>query len=243
MDNIELQSKMFIKSLFFLALLLFAIQSVQCSLTGRATFFASNSSIVFKRKNTVKINGTRFSELRCTAYDSVGRKSCSNVTEVTCEQQLGRIRSCSVSNKDSIFFNSSVLNETLECNRWKQIEGNCRLIYSLDSSKVMKLARHPQKDGEFVNNPFATSDLFEDHNKEFERRSKEADDRFSKWTKIAFITFGVFAALCFGCPLLLCCAIFINVRFLASRYDIPCQSCLNGGGSSMNVASAGTSYR
>lgn len=235
---------MSIKSLLTLGLLLFVLQSIQCALTnrGKVSFFASNSSIVFKSKNFVKINGTRFSELSCTVHDSLSRKSCSNVTEVTCEQQLGRIRTCLVSNKDSAFFNSSVLNQKLECNRWKQIEGNCRLIFSLDSSRTLKIAAHPQEDGHFVNNPVVISGLFDDD--EFEKRRKESDEKFSNWTKFAFIVFGIFVVLCFGCPLLICLAIFVNLRFLGGRYNIPCAGCCEGGGgNSMNVASAGTSYR
>ena len=89
------------KSLLFLGLLI-SIQSIQCASiennvsswrSHRSRVFANNSSLVFKSKNIIRINGTRFSELNCNSHNSQTRKACSNITEMTCQKELGQIKS------------------------------------------------------------------------------------------------------------------------------------------------------
>ena len=131
------------------------LPSIQCGSKEKISFFAPNSSVVFRSNKFVRINGTRFSELNCTSHDSLARKLCSNITEVTCQERLGKIESCAVSNKDSTFFNNTVADKTIVCNRWRQIAGNCYLVFSPDTRWALQFIEQQKNGVEFVSNPFS----------------------------------------------------------------------------------------
>ena len=119
-------TQMWIKSVFLFGFLLVAFRPVQSNPINQET------SLVFKLTNTIRINGTDLNELNCAGNDSQAKELCSNITEVTCQNELDQIKSCLVSNKDSIYFNTLVVNQKIDCNKGKQIRGNCRLTFSPD---------------------------------------------------------------------------------------------------------------
>ena len=114
----------------------------------------TRDSIVFKSNKLVRINGTDFSELNCTAHDLPSSKLCSNITEITCQSELDQIKSCRVSNEDSIFLDAAIINRRIVCNDSGHIQSNCRLIFQLDQSagqmqtisKISRLALSPEEE-------------------------------------------------------------------------------------------------
>ena len=132
--------KMCSKSVLLLGLLLISFRAVQSDpISDPISKSIQEESIVFELNKTVQVNGSDFKELNCIAHDSSTSK-CLTITEVTCWKELGQIRSCSVSNKNSPFFSSSIVNRTVFCNDTKEIKGNCRLIFSLDSTFPLDFA-------------------------------------------------------------------------------------------------------
>lgn len=89
-----------------------------------------SDKIVFRSNSTVKINDTQFNELNCT-FKMPLKRFCLNITEVTCLEEAGNVKLCQVTDKNSIFLNKYVLNETLVCNSDKKrsLKGNCYLLF------------------------------------------------------------------------------------------------------------------
>ena len=146
---------MWFKSVLLLGLLLVVFRPTQ------GNPISQENSIVFRLTNTIQINGTGLSELDCISPNSLIRKLCSNITEVTCQKELDQTRSCLVSNEDSIYFNTLVVNQKIECNNANQIKNKCRLTFSPDPSRVLKSTSHPEKKGESVSDSFVISSLNE----------------------------------------------------------------------------------
>ena len=121
---------MWIKSVFLLGFLLVAFRPVQSNPINQET------SLVFKLTKTIRINGTDLNELNCAGNDSQAKELCSNITEVTCQKELDQIKSCLVSNEDSIYFNTSIINQAIDCSDAERIQGNCRLTFSPDPIKA-----------------------------------------------------------------------------------------------------------
>lgn len=165
---------MWLKNFVWLVLLLGAFQTIQGNPIKRVT------PTVFKLNNTVRTNETDLSELACTGYDQLASRLCSNITEVTC-QQLGRIKSCMVSNQDSIFFNTPVVNQTIVCNGTEQTKGSCLLIFSPDLTKSV---------GQLSSKKI---DWFEDERRKMDERHAKDMNKF--WAKTAIAVFGVFVPM------------------------------------------------
>lgn len=124
---------MCLKKFLWLVILLSAFRTIQGSPIKRGT------TTVFNLNSTVRINGTDLSELACTGYDQLASRLCSTITEVTCQQlQLGRIKPCTVSNQDSIFFNTPVVNETIIHNK---IVNGKRLIFSPNKTLLVTVSQ------------------------------------------------------------------------------------------------------
>ena len=207
------------KSLLIINFLLIAIQLVHCGpVKGNGTLSSENELITFDLINTVQINGTDFNELNCIAKSSLDRKACANITQVTCEEvSIGEVRSCSVSNDDSIFVNSSVSNEALVCADANQTKNNCYLRFSLNEETGLKTAGHFENDGRFASNPM-TIDGFDD---EFEKRKRKAEEDADRIVRIVFISMAVFFAIIFGIPICFCCLVFVNLCCFGGRYNLP----------------------
>lgn len=210
---------MWSKSLL-LANLLMAVQVAHCmpAKNNETLSTAAAKLITFQLNNTVRINGTDFGELNCKSQNSLARKSCANITEVTCqEKQFGKVNSCLVSNEDSIFFNTSIINQTLVCNHanlHNQTKSNCYLIFS--PGETSKSIGHLEKNGEFHSNPLLISYYDDD-----ERRQREIEDEARRIQRIVFISMAVFLSLIFGIPILFCCLVIINNQCLGGRFNLP----------------------
>ena len=120
------------KSVPFLGILLVAFQATQSSPTNLVN---RTNGVVFEFNTTIQINRTDFTELNCIARNSMEAFACSNISQISClAGDFGEVRSCSVSNEDSLFFGTSVVNEISVCNDNAQIKGNCHLIFSPELS-------------------------------------------------------------------------------------------------------------
>lgn len=130
--------------------------------------------------------------MSCSAQGSFVIKLCSTISEVTCRKELGRIRSCLMSNEDSLFFASSVTNGTVICNDAEQVKGNCRLSFSLDYEVIRKSGSHLQKNAEFTENQFVISNSIQPINHGYNIYA------------IIFVGFGVGISICIVLCILLC---------------------------------------
>ena len=204
------------KSLLIINLLFIIVQVVHCGpvklnetlssenepTTSEPTF----ESITFNRTNTVCINGIDFNELNCIAKSSLDRIACVNITQVTCEEvSIGEVRSCSVSNEDSVFMNSSVSNEGLVCADANQTKGNCYLSFSLDSESSLETTGYLENDDQFENDPDAT---------------------------MAMVIFFVLLFLFICTPVLCCCFVVVNNYCFDGRCSL--ERCLGMRGNNNN---------
>ena len=180
----------------------------------------TRDSIVFKSNKLVRINGTDFSELNCTAHDLPSSKLCSNITEITCQSELDQIKSCRVSNEDSIFLDAAIINRRIVCNDSGHIQSNCRLIFSPDL-----LAGQIQTIGKF--------------DKEWKQWEKNQE----REKRIFFICAGLMFGLIIGVPLLCVFLKFFNEQYFGGKLPIPECDCGGGGGYTTQTGFAGTSYR
>ena len=204
-------------SVLFLGLLAVAqVASCVPAKNSASHSISENNLITFTLNSSVRINGTDFVELNCTSQNSLVRKACANITQVTCQaERFGRVSSCLVSNEDSIFFNSSIANETLVCNQANQTKGNCYLVFFPDQLGSSRKVGHSEN-GPSQNNPLIISS-WEDYG----QRRREIEDDAQRIQTIVLISMIVFLSVVFGIPILFCCLVIVNNVCLGGRFNFP----------------------
>ena len=191
---------------------------------NETALITENAPITFQLNNTVRIHGTNISELNCRPQSSLARKSCANITEVTCEEERpGKVKLCVVTNENSIFFNSSLVSKTLVCNDANQTKTNCYLIFSPDLLKSRKSADQA-KDGQFESNLL----LFSSYDPDSDERQRQLERYNSRTQVIVLISMAVFFSIVIGIPVLFCCLVIVNNTCLNGRFNLPLEQQFRG---------------
>lgn len=243
---------MWIKILNYLPLFWISIYSIQCASIKRDEF------VDFKSENETKINEINFSELNCS---SIKPNLCLNLTKVTCLEQFGTLKSCSITNQNSTIQNSTTQIKTIFCNGNEQNsingKGSCYQVFSIEISKISNYISNYSFDQQFFDNhqikvkdPF-DDPFFNDYKKrvkdpfddpffdDHKKRVKEMDQKSDFISKIFIIAI----VLIFGISILCIILNVVNNVCFNGKHDLPCSDCDSGDGVHVSSGIATTSYR